>query len=87
LDPRSVSQEQLAQAETIFDQFKDAAFLPANEAYRDDARQALDRAVLIDLLHLPEAALEPLAILRDQWYAEPLVHGGKKTRIDGYPAL
>ena len=82
LDPRSLSQEQLAQAEAIFERFKDAAFLPANEAYRDDARQALDRAVLIDLLHLPEAALEPLAILRDQWCAEPSVHGGKRTRID-----
>ena len=81
LDPRSLSQEQLAQAEAIFERFKEKEFLPANEAYRDDARQALDRAVLIDLLHLPEAALEPLAILRDQWCAEPSVHGGKKTRI------
>ena len=82
LDPRSLSQEQLAQAEAIFERFKEKEFLPANEAYRDDARQALDRAILIDLLHLPEAALEPLAILRDQWCAEPSVHGGKKTRID-----
>ena len=70
-----------AQAENIFEQFKKKEFLPANEAYRDDARQALDRAVLVDLLHLPEAVLEPLAILRDQWCAEPSVHGGKKTRI------
>ena len=82
LDPRSLSQEQLAQAENIFEQFKEKEFLPANEAYRDVARQALDRAVLVDLLHFPEAALEPLAILRDQWCAEPSVHGGKKTRID-----
>ena len=82
LDPRSLSPAQLAQAEAIFTRFKEKEFLPANEAYRDDARQALDRAVLIDLLHLPEAALEPLAILRDQWCAEPSVHGGKRTRID-----
>ncbi len=82
LDPRSLSREQLAQAENIFEQFKEKEFLPANEAYRDDARQALDRAVLVDLLNLPEAVLEPLAILRDQWCAEPSVHGGKKTRID-----
>ena len=81
LDPRSLSPAQLARAEAIFERFKDAAFLPANEAYRDDARQALDRAVLIDLLHLPEATLEPLALLRDQWCAEPSVHGGKSTRI------
>ena len=82
LDPRSLSQEQLAQAAAIFEQFKDKEFLPANEAYRDDARQALDRAVLVELLRLPEAALEPLAVLRNQWCAEPSVHGGKKTRID-----
>ena len=25
---------------------------------------------------------EPLSILRDQWCAEPSVHGGKSTRID-----
>ena len=82
LDPRSLSQEQLTQAESIFERFKEKEFLPANEAYRDDARQALDRAVLVELLHLPEEALEPLAILRKQWCAEPSVHGGKKTRID-----
>ena len=83
LDPRALSKDQLARAEAIFERFKEKEeFLPANEAHRDDARQALDRAVLVDLLHLPEAALEPLAILRDQWCAEPSVHGGKQTRMD-----
>ncbi len=82
LDPRSLSQEQLAQAEDIFEQFKEQEFLPANEAYRDEVRQALDRAVLVKLLQLPEEVLEPLAILRNQWCAEPSVHGGKKTKID-----
>ena len=82
LDPRHLSEEQIAQAEDIFEAFKEAEFRPANEAYRDDARKALDRAVLVDLLRLPEAALEPLSILRDQWCAEPSVHGGKSTRID-----
>ena len=82
LDPRHLSKEQIAQSEDIFEAFKEAEFLPANEAYRDDARKALDRAVLVDLLRLPEATLEPLSILRDQWCAEPSVHGGKSTRID-----
>ena len=82
LDPRTLSGEQLAQAEAIFERFKGWEFLPANEAYRDDTRKALDRAVLVELLNLPEAAFEPLGILRDQWCAEPSVHGGKKTRID-----
>ena len=82
LDPRSLSPAQLDRAAAIFEQFKEKEFLPANEAYRDDARQALDRAILVELLRLPEAALEPLAVLRDQWCAEPSVHGGKRTRID-----
>ena len=82
LDPRTLSEEQLTRAEAIFERFKEEEFLPANEAYRDGARKALDRAVLVELLDLPEASLEPLGILRDQWCAEPSVHGGKKTRID-----
>ena len=82
LDPRHLSEEQIAQAEAIFERFKEAEFLPANEAYRDKTRKALDRAVLVDLLRLPESTLEPLSILRDQWCAEPSVHGGKSTRID-----
>ena len=82
LDPRTLSEEQIAQAEDIFEAFKEAEFLPANEAYRDDNRKALDRAVLVDLLRLPEVVLGPLSILRDQWCAEPTVHGGKLTRID-----
>ncbi|MYK53743.1 MAG: hypothetical protein F4032_18435 [Gemmatimonadetes bacterium] len=82
LDPRHLSEGQIAQAEDIFEAFKEAEFLPANEAYRDDTRKALDRAILVDLLRLPESILEPLSILRDQWCAEPSVHGGKSTRID-----
>ena len=60
--------------------FKDAKMLPANEAYRDDARQALDRALLVDVLGLSDELLDPLAALRDAWCAEPTVHGGKTTR-------
>ena len=81
LDPRTLSKDQFAQATVIFERFKERKFLPANEAYRDDVRQELDRAVLVDLLQLGEEVLEPLAILRHQWCAEPSVHGGKKTRI------
>ena len=81
LDPRSLSKDQLTLTKDIFERYKKKEFLPANEAYRDDVRQALDRAVLVELLRLDEEALEPLAIMRDQWCAEPSVHGGKKTRI------
>ena len=81
LDPRTLSEDQLTQAKSIFERFEKREFLPANEAYRDDVRQDLDRAVLVDLLRLPDGVMESLAILRDQWCAEPSVHGGKKTRI------
>ena len=82
LDTRTLNEDQCAQAADIFERFKKREFLPANEAYRDDVRQDLDRAVLVDLLRLPDGVMDSLAILRDQWCAEPSVHGGKKTRID-----
>ena len=59
LDPRSFSGNKLAQAREIFRRFKDSTFLPANEAYRDEVRKALDIAVLVDLLQLPESVLTP----------------------------
>jgi len=80
LDPRKLSKRQLAQTQTIFDEFKGREFLPANEAYRDKTRQDLDKAILVDLLKQPAELLEPLDLLRRQWCAEPSVHGGKSTR-------
>ena len=80
LDVRRLSREQIERSHRLFADFRDHEFLPANEAYRDPARQALDQAVLIDLLGLPESILEPLALLCRQWCAEPTVHGGKSTR-------
>ena len=80
LDVRTLNARQLRLAEKIFANFRDWTFLPANEAYRDETRQALDQAVLCDLLGLPESILEPLDVLRRQWCAEPTVHGGKSTR-------
>ena len=82
LDPRTLTEAQQARVQEIFDAFKTRSLLPANEAYRDETRQALDRAVLVDLLGLPESVLEPLALLRTQWCCEPTVHGGKATRPD-----
>ena len=83
LDVRTLDDPQLEQAERLFDEFAERDFLPANEAYRDETRQALDRAVLCGLLGLPESILEPLAALRLQWCEEPSVHGGKPTRPGG----
>ena len=84
LDVRQLSVEQINLAHDIFELFKDEELLPANEAWRDETRQDLDRTVLIDLLELPEDIMEPLALLRRQWCAEPSVHGGKKTAPEGW---
>ena len=80
IDVRSLTEDQLAQAEKLFKAFRQRSFLPANEAYRDETRQALDQAVLVDLLGLEETVLGGLNILREQWCREPTVHGGKSTR-------
>ena len=79
LDTRQLSAEQLGRADEIFKEFAGRELLPANEAWRDGIRQALDRAVLVDLLKLPDDIMEPLELLRRQWCAEPSVHGGKST--------
>ena len=79
LDPRGLTNAQLNRVDEIFEAFRDWEMLPANEAWHDEARQALDHAILTDFLELPEDVLEPLALLRRQWCAEPSVHGGKDT--------
>ena len=80
VDPRRLADEQLAAAGEVFERFRRRPLLPANEAYRDVARQELDEAVLCEVLGLPAEVLIPLAVLRTQWCEEPSVHGGKSTR-------
>ena len=80
LDVRHLDPSRLEMVDGMFDDFSQRDLLPANEAYRDRARADLDRAVLVELLGLPERILEPLALLRRKWCAEPSVHGGKPSR-------
>jgi len=80
LDLRAISAEQVRDLVDVFDEFEHRPMLPANEAYRDDARQELDERVLCGALGLPETILDPLTTLRMQWCSEPSVHGDKKTR-------
>ena len=80
LDTRQLTAQQHRLAKRIFNRFKEKTFLPANEAYRDETRQQLDQAVLIELLGLPKTILQPLELLRHKWCCEPSVHGGKSTR-------
>ena len=84
LDPRALTDDQIDHCRAIFDDLKDREFLPANEAYRDETRKALDRALLFGItsvLKLDSSLEEGLEVLRKQWCAEPSVHGGKNTRI------
>lgn len=81
LDASSLSRKQLAACKEIYKRFRKRAFLPANEAYRDDARKELD-AALFKMLKLPKRLLGSLDLLRLKWCCEPSVHGGKSTRPD-----
>ena len=84
LDPRALTAQQIECCRAIFENFKDREFLPANEAYRDDTRKDLDRALLIgdtSVLKFDQRLEQGLDVLRNQWCAEPSVHGGKSTRI------
>ena len=83
LDVTRLTRAQLDTAVEIFEDMREAQFLPANEAYRDNARKELDHRVLINVLGLPESVLEPLELLRLKWCSEPSVHGGKRTGPEG----
>ncbi|MGR3984117.1 MAG: hypothetical protein OD817_02490 [Gammaproteobacteria bacterium] len=85
LDTRKLSAKQHRQAAEIFDRFKTKNFRAANEAYHCESRHSLDRAILIDILGLPESILAPLDLLRHKWCNEPSVHGGRKTRPPQHP--
>ena len=80
IDARNLSPTQLECSNKIFDEFRNQAFLPANEAYRDDVRISLDHAVFSSVLGIDQESLDHLAILREHWCAEPSVHGGKRTK-------
>ncbi len=85
LDPHALTEGQLDHCHAIFEGFKEKPLLPANEAYRDETRMALDRELLFgttSVLQLDPVLEEGLDLLRKQWCAEPSVHGGKNTRIE-----
>ena len=79
LDVRKMNQLQLHEFDSIFKNFQSRDFLPANEAYRDTARQELDKEVLT-ILGVSDRAMEAFDLLRNKWCSEPSVHGGKSTR-------
>ncbi len=80
IDPREFDEPTLHKAEMLFERFRCVEFLPANESYHDPARQALDEALLVELLGVPKDIADEFDVIRRQWCAEPSVHGGKSTK-------
>ncbi len=78
LDLRALSDEQLAVARGIFEEFRGLELLPAYLADADPNRALLDRRVICDLLGLDRGVYQGVRRLAAKWCAEPSVHGGKK---------
>ena len=78
LDLRALTDEQLAIANDIFDDFRDRDLMPAYLADAEPNRALLDRRVVCDLLGFGEDVYEGMRLLAAKWCAEPSVHGGKK---------
>ena len=79
LDVTALSSEKIKQAADIYDDFSQLQMLPANEAFKDETRQDLDRRILTEVLDLAPESLTQLDILRQQWCREPTVSGVKGT--------
>ena len=77
LDFRTLSDDQLATAKAIFDEFRDLELKPAYLADADENRALLDRRVVCDLLGFSEDTYQAVRLLAAKWCAEPSVHGGK----------
>ena len=78
LDFRALTDEQLATAEEIFDEFRNLDLKPAYLGDADENRALLDRRVVCDLLGFGEDIYQAVRLLAAKWCAEPSVHGGKK---------
>ena len=82
LDLRVLTDEQLHEAEDIFDELRDKELKPAYLADADPNRALLDRRVVCDLLGFDEDVYEGVRRLSAKWCAEPSVHGGKARPKD-----
>ncbi len=78
LDFHALSDEQLATAEDIFEEFREKELKPAYIADADPNRALLDKRVVCDLLGFGRDTYEAVRRLSAKWCAEPSVHGGKR---------
>ena len=79
IDPNQFTQDDVQAWDSLFHQFKEETFLPANEAWYDKTRIALDNAIF-DLLNISQEIRDGFDLIRRQWCNEPSVHGGKRSR-------
>ena len=77
LDFRALSDEQLATAQDIFEEFREKELKPAYMADADPSRALLDKRVVRDLLGFGEDVYEGVRRVSAKWCAEPSVDGGK----------
>ena len=78
LDLRALTDEQLATAQAIFEEFRDKELQPAYLADADVNRALLDRRVARDLLGFDDGVYQGVRRLAAKWCTEPSVHGGKR---------
>ncbi len=83
LDVRKLSEEQLANADVLFERLKYKRMLPVNECAHDSVRHELDTDLLTDVLGIKDIdVLASMQTLREMLCAEPSIHGGKKSKCD-----
>ena len=78
LDLRALTDDQLAAAKSIFDDFRERELMPAYLADADANRALLDRRVVCDLLGFDDGVYRAVRLLSAKWCAEPSAHGGKR---------
>ncbi len=78
MDFRALTDEQLATAQAIFEEFRDKELQPAYLSDVDENRALLDRRVVCDLLGFDESTYRAVRLLTAKWCAEPSVHGNKQ---------
>ena len=81
LDLERLTVEQHERAQRVFDELRDAAFLPFHLVHVDPARHELDRRLLTDVLDLPAALTAdggPIDLIRRKLAHEPQIYGQKR---------
>ena len=81
LDPRELSSEQIERCGSLYDDLAERQMLRAKNAFRDETRHELDKRLLLEVLDLPEEAIDAVRHLCNQWCAEPSVSGGQSRLL------